>query len=144
MVERMDHVGIVVKDLGKALNLYGDSFGLVPWEKGIVDDVEHGVRMVLLPVGDNFVEFIQPTNTTNRFARFLKERGEGLFHISVFIKDYDQRVASLRKKGAAIEEEVVHQPFPGYAIRLAWVPPDSAQGVWLELVDINSMPSKPG
>ena len=140
MVKRLDHVGIVVRDLDDVLKMYGEMFGLSPWGKGIVNDAENGVRLVLLPVGDSFVEFIQPTNSTNRYARFLEERGEGLFHLSFFTDEYDEKVGALKKRGIAVVEEVARTIFPGYAVRLAWVPPESARGVWIELVDMTSMP----
>ena len=79
MAVKFDHLGIVVKDINEAARLYGEMLGLKPWDKGIVEDAENGVLLLSLPTGNIFLELIQPTRPDNRFARHLKERGEGLF-----------------------------------------------------------------
>ena len=79
MSVRFDHLGIVVRDIDEAANLYSEMLGLTPWDRGVVEDSENGVRLLSLPTGNTFIELIQPITSENRFARFLKERG---YHFS--------------------------------------------------------------
>ncbi len=141
MSRRLDHVGIVVKDINEVSSLFGKMLGLTPWDKGVVEDSENGVRLLSLPTGDTFIELIQPISSENRFARFLKERGEGLFHLCFFVEDYDEEVRELKEKGFTVEEEVAHIS-PEHPFRLAWLPPESTRGVWIELVDMAALPEE--
>lgn len=114
--------------------------GLTPWDKGIVRNPEHGLQVVLLPIGDSFIELIEPIGPESRFSRFLKERGEGLFHLSIFTEDFDAEVKSFKAKGFPVQEEEAKNLFPGYTVRLAWLPPEATRGHWIELVDAASVP----
>ena len=140
MSKRLDHVGIVVNDIDEALKLYSNMLDLSPWEKGIAKIPDKGLQVVLLGIGDNSIELIQPTDSQNREARFLKERGEGLFHLSIFTDNFDAEVKALKDKGFAVEEEETKTLFPGHTLRLAWIPPRDTRGVWIELVDSASVP----
>ena len=141
MVSRLDHVGIVVKNIEEALSLYGDVLGLVPWNRGILENKKTGQRMVITrPRGGTFVEFIQPpTRVESRHSRFLKEHGEGLFHLCFFSDDFDAEVSALKEKGFPVEEEVV-TIFPGVQFRIVWLPPQSTLGVWIEIADKAAIP----
>ena len=137
MTKKLDHIGIVVKDLNEAVSLYGKILGLTSWKQGVIDDSKNGVRLLSLPIGDTFIELLQPTKPGNRYSRFLAEKGGGLFHLCVFVDNYDQEVRNLKEKGVALEEEMSHANF-----RLAWVPPESPSGVWVELVDMLAIPKE--
>ena len=89
MFKKLDHVGIIVKNLDEALKLYSDIFGLNSSDMNIVSIKDAGIRIVLLPIGDNSIELIEPSGTKSRFAQHLRERGEGLFHLSIFTEDFD-------------------------------------------------------
>ena len=89
------HLGIVVKDLDIAAKRYSDILGLAEWDKKIVEDSENGVRILSLPTGNTFIELIQPIRSDNRFARFLEERGEGLFHLCFFTEEFDKDIEHL-------------------------------------------------
>jgi methylmalonyl-CoA/ethylmalonyl-CoA epimerase len=140
----LDHVGIVVKDLEETIKLYGDIFGVTPWDKGITEVPGVDLRQTQLRIGKNYLELLQPVETdgpsTNRTARGLRERGEGLFHLSVFVDDFDTRIKALKEKGFNPEEEEVDDLFPGYNVRLAWLKPEETKGVWIEFVDETSLP----
>jgi methylmalonyl-CoA/ethylmalonyl-CoA epimerase len=144
MSYHFDHIGIVVKNIEEAIQLYGKILGLVPSEKGIIKIPEHGIKVALLPIGDRFIELIEPMENKNgsesRFTKFLREKGEGLFHFSVLTDDYDAQVSILKGKGYNVVEEIGTGVFPGYELRLAWLQPEDTRGVWIELVDKASLP----
>ena len=133
------HLGIVVKDLDSAAERYSDILGLAAWDKQVVEDPENGVRILSLPTGSTFIELIQPVRSDNRFARFLEERGEGLFHLCFFTKEFDREIESWEKKGYSAEIETANI-FPDHPFRLAWLSPESTSGVWIELSDSAAIP----
>ena len=134
-----DHLGIVVKDIEEAASLYNKMLGLTPGDKGVVEDAENGVRLLALPTGDTFIELVQPISPDNRFARFLREHGGGLFHLCFLTDDFDKKVRELKEEGFTVEEEVARIS-PEHPFRLAWLSPKSTLGVWIELVDMAALP----
>jgi methylmalonyl-CoA/ethylmalonyl-CoA epimerase len=139
MAVTFDHLGIVVRDIDAAVKTFSEMLGLTPWDKGVVEDADNGVRLLSLPTGSTFIELIQPTRSDNRFARFLEERGEGLFHLCFFTEEFDKEIESWKEKGYSPEIETANA-FPGNPFRLAWLSPESANGVWIELSDAAAIP----
>lgn len=128
------HLGIVVKDIHAAAKLYSELLGFQTWEHGVAEDKVNGVLLLSLMCGNTFIELVQPTQEDNRFARHLKEKGEGLFHLCFNSTDFDAELASWKEKGCAVEEELAHS-FDGPPFRLAWIPPADTTGVWIEMCD---------
>ena len=137
MITKLDHVGIVVKDINKTLDLFSTAFGLQAWRRGVVEIPELGIKMALLPIGrDQSIEIIQPTDPETDFGRHLETKGEGLYHISLFVDDVDAEVSSLREKGVSVEgAERIPPSFP-IPLKNAWVKPQSAAGAVIELVEL--------
>jgi methylmalonyl-CoA/ethylmalonyl-CoA epimerase len=139
MTTTFHHLGIVVNNVEEVGKLYSEMLGLEYWKQGTLEDTENGVRLLSLPSGDTFIELVQPIRSDNRFARALKEKGEGLFHLCFFSDDFDKEVNTWKEKGYIIEEEIANS-FKGHPFRLAWISPKSTHGVWIELSDISALP----
>jgi methylmalonyl-CoA/ethylmalonyl-CoA epimerase len=135
----LDHIGIVVKDMDEALSRYQNMLGLKLIKIGVIEDKKIGLKLGLLPIGDKFIELIQPVDPEHRCAKFLKEHGEGLFHLSIFVEDYEKEVSELRKKGYKVTEEV-GELGPEKTINLAWLLPDTTGGPHIEIVDAKQAP----
>ncbi|MFC1901429.1 VOC family protein [Chloroflexota bacterium] len=140
MTHWFDHFGIIVNNLDEAQKLYSNLLGLPPWDRGIVKVPEDGLQVVIFPYGDISLELIEPIDHETRFSKFLKEKGEGLFHICIFTDDFDNEVRELREKGFTLQEEDAKGPFEDHRIRLVWLPPETTRGHWIELVDAASVP----
>lgn len=140
MIKKVDHVTLVVNNLDNAVKAYGNILHLTP-EGGSIRELPD-IRLAMLPTPEGArIELIEPKAAAqNRLARFLKENGEGVFGLSVFIDDFDAEVKALKEKGVTVEEEVQPSVHPGYPLRLGWIPPAEASGVWIELVDAKSLP----
>ena len=132
MARRMTHVGVVVRNIDEALELFTKVLGFDPPPAGIVDVPEAGVRCAHLPIGNNWIELLQSTNPDNDAAQILKERGEGLLHIAIEVDDVDAEVEALQAKGV----DVIKIPPIGDTIDYtsAFVSRHSAKGVPLELL----------
>jgi len=140
MLKKLDHVIMVVNNLEAAVKKYQDIFHLVP-EGGANRDVGE-LKIAMLPTREGSrIELIEPKPTSKkRHAEFLRKHGEGVMGLSGFIDDFDSEVKALKEKGITLEEEVQASVHPGYPLRLAWIPPEGANGVWIELVDAKSLP----
>jgi len=123
--KRIDHIGIVVKDLDTALATYSKHFGFSvdPNKGGAVPAL--GIKNAFMPVGESDLEFIQPLGEEGPVAQFAKDRGEGTFMLSVEVEDIEAAVEHLRGLGAR-----VGNPNNG----VAFVSMKSTHGVNLQLV----------
>lgn len=123
--KRIDHVGIVVKDLDAAVATYTRNFGFSvdPGKGG--ESPSLGIKNVFMPVGESDLEFIQPLTGEGPVARFAAERGEGTFLLSLEVDDIDAAVEHLRATGARVGD-----PSNG----VAFVSMKSTHGVNLQLV----------
>jgi methylmalonyl-CoA epimerase len=123
---RIDHVGIVVKDLDAALATYTKNFGFtVDASKG-GEVAALGIKNAFMPVGESDLEFIQPLTAEGPVAQFAAERGEGTFMLSIAVDDVNAAVEHLRGLGAR-----VGNPVNG----VAFVSMKSTHGVNLQLIE---------
>lgn len=123
--KRIDHVGIVVKDLDAALATYARNFGFAAAAARGGDVPALGIRNAFMPVGGSDLEFIQPTTDAGPVAQFAKDRGEGTFMLSIEVEDINSAVEHLRGLGARVGD-----PTNG----VAFVSMKSTHGVNLQLV----------
>ena len=132
MARRMTHVGVVVRNIEEAVEVFTKVLGFDPPPAGIVEVPEAGVKCAHLPIGNNYIELLESTNPDNEAAQILKERGEGLLHIAIEVDDVDAEVESLKERGA----NVIKVPPMGDVIDYtsAFVMRESAKGVPLELL----------
>lgn len=128
MFKRIDHVVIAVDNLEETAALYAEKFGLQATPAEEVPAL--GLRQVKLEVGNAYVELAQPTDATGPLARFLKERGEGLYLIAVEVHDLGATVRALREKGARlIGDENLEDPGP----HRVFIHPKTARGALIML-----------
>jgi methylmalonyl-CoA/ethylmalonyl-CoA epimerase len=132
MFARVSHIGVVVKDIEDALNVYTNILGLDPSEHQM-DIPELGFKNAMLRIGDFGIELMEATSTDpkNEFIRFMDRHGEGVYHLCVIVDDIDAQIESLRAKGA----EVLEVP-PSQTIgqKRAFVKRRSAKGVLIEMM----------
>lgn len=123
--KRIDHVGIVVKDLDTALETYSRNFGFAVDSSrgGAVPAL--GIKNAFMPVGGSDLEFIEATSESGPVAQFAKDRGEGTFMLSIEVEDINAAVEHLRRLGARVGD-----PNNG----VAFVSMKSTHGVNLQLV----------
>ena len=129
MIRKIDHVGIVVRDLDKAIKLYSEAFGFKV--KMIEVMKENETRIALIPVGEVLLELIEPTGP-GRAQHFLEEQGEGFHHICFRVQDIDKALKEVGQRIKVIDEK----PRPGVAgSRIAFLDPQSLFNVKTELAE---------
>ena len=129
--KRIDHVVIATEDLEDAAAKWERNLGLRVAER-VSRPLGSGFEVARLPVGDAFIELVQPVEETGRFAEQFRERGEGFFSISIEVDDLDAAVGYLREKGARVSA-----PEPGIwpGSRVARISQSSAHGVSVQLIE---------
>jgi len=139
MSGKLHHIGHIVKNLDEAMQLYENKFGLIPKDRRIRQFTEFGARNIFFSFAGIDIELIEPGGLGgDPAARCLKERGEGLFHLSFRVDDYDLEIKKWRDKGFTVEE-YIHSDH-GYNVRLAFLVPEETKGLWIEFIDSASIP----
>ena len=126
----IDHVGIAVSDLDRAIALYEGTFGMPMVHRETVE--QQGVEAVLLDVGDGHVELLAPLSDDTPVGRFLARRGPGLHHVAYAVEDIDTTLGALREQGVRLIDEAPRTGIRGS--RVAFLHPAGAGGVLTEIV----------
>jgi methylmalonyl-CoA epimerase len=128
---RIDHIGVVVRDLDEAVELYGTRFRMPEAHRETVEAFD--VEAVLLDVGDGHVELLRPLSTESSIGRFLERNGPGLHHVAYRTDDIDSALHAVREAGLRLIDE---EPRRGIRdSRVAFLHPKSTGGVLTELVE---------
>jgi methylmalonyl-CoA/ethylmalonyl-CoA epimerase len=128
--ELIDHVGLAVSDLERAMALYEESFGMPVAHRETVES--QGVEAVLLDVGDGHVELLRPLGPETVVARFIAKRGEGLHHVAYRVTDIDAALATLKGAGVELIDSEARVGIRGS--RVAFLHPKATGGALTELV----------
>ena len=139
-MEYVDHVGVAVADVEKALAFFQETFGVpMPEVKELEDQ---GVRAALISVGQTRLELLQPTGPETPVGRFIERRGEGLHHLAFNVKDVAAGLEAVKSQGLQVIDEA---PREGLSGLIAFIHPRSVHGVLTELVQsVEADPSSDG
>jgi methylmalonyl-CoA/ethylmalonyl-CoA epimerase len=133
-IERVLEVGIVVRDLDKAIKLFTEVLGLTPGEIEIYEPYK--MRFNLCRLGEVYFELIEPTASEGPIAKFIQTHGEGLHHIALKVSNIEETMSQLREQGIQFTEETPLYLQVGYGkVKFAFVHPQSLHGVLIELIE---------
>jgi methylmalonyl-CoA/ethylmalonyl-CoA epimerase len=125
----LDHIGIAVQDLNKALAFYRDALGLEVEEPEEV--ASQRVRAHFIPVGQSALELLEATAPDSPIAKYLDRRGPGIHHLTLRVEDIAGALAELKARGVRLIDQ---DPRPGAEGALvAFIHPAAAHGVLVEL-----------
>jgi methylmalonyl-CoA/ethylmalonyl-CoA epimerase len=129
-VRGIHHVAVAVRDLDEAIATYGRLFGAELEHRDTVS--EQGVEAAAVLVGESRIELLAATDEDTPVGRFLARRGPGMHHVAYEVDDIEAQLAALDEQGV---ELIDHEPRRGlYGMQVAFVNPDSIDGVLAELV----------
>jgi methylmalonyl-CoA/ethylmalonyl-CoA epimerase len=128
----MDHVGVVVRSLDEAVEVYRDVLGFKL--EGIHVLTDRKVKVAFLSTGGQTnVELLEPLNSESTIAKYLETHGEGIHHFAMKVKSIEAALARYKKIGVVLIDETPKAGAEG--ARIAFVHPKSTRGVLLELCE---------
>jgi methylmalonyl-CoA/ethylmalonyl-CoA epimerase len=128
--QRLDHVGVAVRDAQTAASLFSDVLG--GEFVGSMDVPEEDFRFVQYRYPNKMkVELLQPIGAGGFLARFLERRGEGVHHLTFRVTDIESRLEQLRSVGI----EPVHVALEG-RWKEGFIHPRQANGVLIQLLEM--------
>ena len=132
-INYIDHVGVVVRDIEKALLFYRSMFDAKNGD--IVSIPEQNVIATLITIGQTRLELIQPLKSDTSIGRFLERRGEGLHHLALNVGNLSEAIRFVEDKGLELIDRTTKKGLSGL---VAFIHPRSAHGVLTELVESES------
>lgn len=136
MLEKIDHIGIAVKNLDDTLGIYRKAFGLEALKIETLDDIH--VKIAFIQLGEVLIELLEPTEPgAGRIGQFLEEKGEGFHHIAYRVEDIDQALEKLREMKVPLRDQKPRDG--GDRSRIAFMEPTFTQNVLTELVERKRM-----
>ena len=128
LAKKIDHIAIAVKDLDTAVDTFTDNFGFPISRKGAVPMLN--IERAFLDIGDASLELFQPTGDQNPITKFLNERGEGMYLLSLEVDDLQTAADALAAKGIKVSVQALPD-----GMKLGFVSPKNAHGVLLQLIE---------
>lgn len=129
MVNKIEHIGIAVKNMDDANVLFEKLLGVPSYKEEAVES--EGVLTSFFQTGVNKIELLMATNPESPIAKFLEKKGEGIHHIAFDVDDIYAEIARLKNEGFALINEV---PKKGADNKLVvFLHPKNSNGVLVEL-----------
>ena len=128
-MNKIEHIGIAVKDLDASCNLYEKLLGTPAYKRESV--VSEGVDTAFFKTGENKIELLAASAEDSPIASFLGKRGEGIHHIAFDVDDIHAEMKRLKSEGFVLLNE---EPKFGADHKLiCFVHPKGTNGVLIEL-----------
>ena len=128
-MKKIEHIGIAVKSLENANELFSKLFGEPHYK--VEEVITEGVNTSFFKVGTNKIELLEATKKDSPIAKFIEKKGEGIHHIAFDVDDILVEIERLKKEGFKVLNEI---PKKGADNKLvAFLHPKSSNGVLIEL-----------
>ena len=129
-MNKVEHIGIAVKDLKATGNLYKKLLNTSIYKTEEVP--AESVKTAFLQTGPNKIELLEASSADSAIAKFIEQKGEGIHHIAFEVDDILAEMARLKSEGFVLLSD---KPKLGADNKLVcFVHPKSAGGVLVELV----------
>jgi hypothetical protein len=108
---RIEQVGIVVKNREDAMEKYSSLWSIGPfrlWDVDLPEGIVRGkkthckAKLAFAQAGPIEIELIEPGEGETTWSEFLRDKGEGVHHVAMWINDMDKEVESYSKDGVAV------------------------------------------
>jgi methylmalonyl-CoA/ethylmalonyl-CoA epimerase len=129
MIKKIHHVGIAVKNLDETVALYTKMLGRGPESRQEIPAAK--LKIANFRAGETALEFLEGA-PGGSLADFIAKHGEGLYHIALETDDIAGELKKLAAAGVALRDK---EPRQGPGAKIAFVGPEGAHGVTIELVE---------
>lgn len=133
MYKKINHIGIVVKDIDTSSRFYVEYLG---WKsEGCEHVLDQKVKVGFFTIGETRIELVQPMEEGTGVYKFLEEKGfkDTVHHIAYEVEDLKKELENLKNKGVKLIDETPRKGAHGMLI--AFIHPKSSNGVLVELCE---------
>lgn len=130
--QKIDHVGIAVKDLNSAITKY-EKLGFKLVSREVIAKQE--VEVAMFAIGMSFIELIASTKEGSVIDRFIKKNNGngGIQQLAITVSDINSELERLKQEGIRL---INQQAVDGaHGTKVAFIHPKDTEGVLLELCE---------
>ncbi len=138
---RFDHLAVAVRDIGAAVKFFEENFGAEMTQEPVLSSTQGNFMLAQVAIGGFKLEFIQspgPGTPDDFVAKFIEQRGEGMHHFTIDVKDFDGTLAKLTRD----EVRIVGKEINWRGERQFFISPRSAFGTLIQVWDGLAGPEK--
>ena len=129
MLKKIEHIGIAVKNLQEANDLFKRLFGKDLYKVEAVESEKVTTSFFML--GESKIELLEAQNENSAISKFIEKRGEGIHHMAFEVDDIYAEMARLQTEGFEILNP---EPKKGADNKLiCFLHPKTTNGVLIEL-----------
>lgn len=129
MFEKIEHIGIAVKDANASEKIFNALLNATPYKREVVASEQ--VQTVFYHAGPNKIELLEALAPESAIAKFIEKKGEGIHHIAFAVTDIYAELDRLKKEGFQLIHETPKAGADGKLI--AFLHPKNTNGVLIEL-----------
>ncbi len=130
-ITKLDHVAVAVWKVDEQLPFLTELFGMKVVGHFETEEERYAGVTLDVPGGNTQWEVVEPTSDDSFLARFLKERGPGLHHVTFQVEDVEKAAEVLRARGI--------EPFGGVRVLPTWkelfIHPRDSGGILIQLYE---------
>lgn len=130
IADRLDHVSIATWKISTIVPLVRDLLG-AQFLMGAEDPVQHFRWAQFQLPGGGVIELIEPMDEEGFLPKFLRERGEGLHHVTLRVRNIGERIKDLERAGLHPVRTNLSDP----TWRETFIHPREAHGVLIQLAE---------
>lgn len=129
MAQKVEHIGIAVKDLSVSIPLFEQLFNTQCFKTETVETEK--VNTAFFMQGSTKIELLESLDEQGVIAKFIAAKGEGMHHIAFEVENIEQEMERLAAAGFTILNPV---PKKGADNKLVcFLHPKTTNGVLIEL-----------
>jgi methylmalonyl-CoA/ethylmalonyl-CoA epimerase len=133
-MEKLEHIGIAVKNLEEANALFARLLGKPPYKIEMVES--EGVRTSFFDVGGVKIELLEATRPDSPIAKFIEKKGEGVHHLAFGVSNLAEHINHAKQNGFVALNDI---PKPGADNKLiAFLHPKTTNQVLIEMCEEKS------
>ncbi len=130
-LSHIEHIGIAVKDLKKAIKYYEDTLGLECYS--IEEVADQKVKTAFFKIGQTKIELLETTDRDGPIGRFIEKKGEGIHHIAFAVDELEKSLKEAKDKGVRLIDSEPRKGAEG--LNIAFLHPKSTFGVLTEFCE---------
>ena len=131
MINKIEHIGIAVEDLGKSEALFEKLLGVKPYKKENVQT--EGLTTSFFKIADQKLELLHAISENSPIKKFIDKRNEGVHHIALHVDSIKNEVDRLESLGF---EFISTTPKKGADNKIiVFLHPKTTNGVLIELCE---------
>tara|TARA_B100001559_G_C16324906_1_gene540573 strand:+ start:383 stop:784 length:402 start_codon:yes stop_codon:yes gene_type:complete len=131
VINKIEHIGIAVRDLKKSEDLFEKLLGKKPYKKEEV--ASEGVVTSFFKIGNQKIELLKGNNSESPIQKFIEKRKEGVHHIALHVDSIQKEVERLENLGFEFISTIPKKGADNKMI--VFLHPKTTNGVLVELCE---------